>query len=597
MSHSFSGIVARSFLALALAVVLVGRGPAAETPKPDTRSTANKAVSAEQIDRLVKQLGDKDYYVRQRAQDELARLGFGAFDALTAATTNDDLEIASRAKYLLRLMRVEWTAENDPPEVKTLLHGYEFEDDRSRESKMTALASLPDGQGTAALCRLVRFETSSRLSKTAAIALLGSQPIAEPPGAAVVEIVRKSLNGCKRPAAAWLLAWSRLSAEPAAVMSQWNSLTENERELLLRSPIETNQEIVAGLTRFQIAQLKKLGKDKEAMAAIRRLVELERGNPESLAELLDWLIEQKAWQAVDDLAIRFAHRFAIEPGLLYMLAQAYAEQGAHQKERADETANRALLLFPGKQREDLLRHWLVAQRLRQRGQFAWARREFEHIIDQGGDAENDELRATAQCLLAEMEHDQAQDLDAATVLQKLVEALDAGKLTEAKLGHRKANEVRARMNYFFACHWQAQGERAKQREYLDRALKADPGDVDVLIACYRLAGQPADYHAKIVALIKKEAAASQELIAETANREQTAEESELASLYNQFAWLIGNTEGNLDERFDIRGNRWSCCPPKAVFTTRSPASISPRATWTTPSSSRPRPRSLNRTPA
>ena len=65
----------------------------------------------EQIDKLIAQLGDKDYYVRQRAQEELARLGFEAFDALSAATTDDDLEIASRAKYLLRLMRVEWTAE------------------------------------------------------------------------------------------------------------------------------------------------------------------------------------------------------------------------------------------------------------------------------------------------------------------------------------------------------------------------------------------------------------------------------------------------------------------------------------------------------
>ncbi len=437
MSHFFPKIV-RLVAALALAVVVAGWGMAAEAPKPDAVPAPKKPVPAERIDRLVKQLGDKDYYVRQRAQDELARLGFGAFDALSAATTNDDLEIASRAKYLLRLMRVEWTAESDPPEVKTLLHGYEFEDDRSRESKMTALASLPDGQGAAALCRLIRFENSSRLSKTAAVALLSSQPIAEPPSAAVVEIVRKSLNGCKRPGAVWLLAWSRLATEPAAVMSEWNKLTENERELLGRAPIETSQEIIAGLTRFQIAQLKKLGKDKEAMAAIRRLVELERGNPESLAELLDWLTEQKAWQAVDDLARAVCPPIRHRAGPALHARPGVCRAGANQKERAEETASRALQLFPGKQKEDLLRHWLVAQRLRQRGQFAWARREFEHIIDQGGDAENDELRATAQSLLAEMGHDQGQDLDAATVLQKLVEAIDAGKVTEAKLGRRKA---------------------------------------------------------------------------------------------------------------------------------------------------------------
>ena len=46
----------------------------------------------ERVNKLVKQLGDKDYYVRQRAQEELARTGFAAFDALSAATTDEDLE-------------------------------------------------------------------------------------------------------------------------------------------------------------------------------------------------------------------------------------------------------------------------------------------------------------------------------------------------------------------------------------------------------------------------------------------------------------------------------------------------------------------------
>jgi len=55
------------------------------------------AASAERIAKLIRQLGDKDYYVRQRAQEELARTGFEAFDALSTATTDEDLEIASRA--------------------------------------------------------------------------------------------------------------------------------------------------------------------------------------------------------------------------------------------------------------------------------------------------------------------------------------------------------------------------------------------------------------------------------------------------------------------------------------------------------------------
>jgi tetratricopeptide (TPR) repeat protein len=549
MSHSTFSFVAPLSTALAVVGLVAGWVTAADEPSPAPAATAPSApqepVSAERTGKLVKQLGDKDYYVRQRAQDELARLGFEAFDALSAATTDGDLEIASRAKYLLRLMRVEWTAEGDPPEVKRCLRDYEFEDGRSREGRMQALAMLPNGQGIAALCRLVRFEKSLLLSKTAAVALLSSQANDDPPDAATVEIVRKALSDCRRPGAVWLLAWTRLGSEPDAVMSEWTKLIGDEQALLQPEPpqvhesnllADTTSEIIAGLTRFQITRLKRLGKTEEAIAAIQRLVQLERGNPETLAELLAWLTEQKAWKAVDDLAQRFKPQLAAEPGLLYLLAQAYSEQD--EKDRAEETANRAFRLHPGKQQKELIHHAAAGQHLRNRGQIAWARREFEHVIQQGGDADNDELRVMAQSLLAEMLHDQGQDLDAAATLEKLVEAIDAGKVTENELNGRRANEIRARMDYFFACHWETKEDLAKRQECLDKALKADPADVDVLIACYRLPEQTPEDRANVIELIQKSAAETRELI---------NQDPESPTSYNQFAWLIGNTEGDFDE--------------------------------------------------
>lgn len=548
MSHSAFYIVARLGTALAVVVLTAGWVTAADGPSltpAATQPTPQEPVLAERVDKLVKQLGDKDYYVRQRAQDELARLGFEAFDALNAATTDEDLEISSRAKYLLRLMRVEWTAEGDSAEVKRCLRDYEFQDGRTREGKMQALAILPNGQGIAALCRLVRFEKSLLLSKAAAVALLSSQAGADPPDAATIEIVRKALSDCKRPGAVWLHAWTRLGSEPEAVMAEWTKLIDEEQSQLRPGPPQVNEsnlladtspEIIAKLTRFQIVQLKKLGKTEDAMAAIRRLVELERGSPETLVELVVWLTEQKAWKAIDDLAQRFAPQFAADPSLQYLLAVAYSEQG--EKDRAEEAANRAFRSHPGKQAKELAFHYAVAQHLRTRGQVAWARREFEHVITQGADAENDELRTSSQTWLAEMLHDQGQDLDAAQTLEKLVEAIDAGKVTENELGGRKAGEVRARMNYFFACHWEAKEDLAKRRESLDKALKEAPDDVDVLIACYRLPEQTPEQHARVVELIQKVAAETRNLI---------NEDPEVATFYNQFAWLIGNTEGDLDE--------------------------------------------------
>ena len=147
MSTSISRAVARFGFALVVAAWLPGQVAAAvEEPKP--AAPASKApASSEQIAKLVRQLGDKDYYVRQRAQDELARLGLDAIEALEAATTDEDAEIAARARYLLRLMRVEWTMESDPAEVKKCLRDYENMDARSREARMRMLAGSARRKG------------------------------------------------------------------------------------------------------------------------------------------------------------------------------------------------------------------------------------------------------------------------------------------------------------------------------------------------------------------------------------------------------------------------------------------------------------------
>src|SRR6516225_3843334 len=59
------------------------------------------------ISALIRQLGDEQYSVRQQAQEELARLGAEAFDALVTAELNDDVEIAARAAYLVHLIRID----------------------------------------------------------------------------------------------------------------------------------------------------------------------------------------------------------------------------------------------------------------------------------------------------------------------------------------------------------------------------------------------------------------------------------------------------------------------------------------------------------
>ncbi len=89
-----------------------------------------------------------------------------------------------------------------------------------------------------------------------------------------------------------------------------------------------------------------------------------------------------------------------------------------------------------------------------------------------------------------------------------------------------------------ACHWEAAGDQAKRRECLVNALDLEPGDIDVLIACYRLPDQTPQYRKKIMDLIRQ---AVEDI------RVEIAAEPDNAEYYNQFAWLIANTEGDLDE--------------------------------------------------
>lgn len=507
--------------------------PARETAAADS---PQESISTEQINKLIERLGDKDYYIRQKAQDDLARLGFQAFEELSAATTNDDLEIAARARYLLRLMRVEWTAKTDPPEVKKQLRGYESLNAEGRQSRMRALATLSQGRGVGALCRLVRFEQSLLLSKLAAVELLQGQVTLDPPSPAVVQTVQNILAASKRPSAAWLLTWTRLAGDRDAAVKDWGRLVDAEQDALRRTPGDSRPELLAVLIRFQIAQLKKLNKIDDIASAVARLTDLERGDSEALVSFGDWLLERKEWKRIDQLAERFPTQFASDPWLIYLQAQAYAEQ--NQKERAEEFAARALALYPGKQPEELFRHAQTADRLRRRGLFGWAEREFEHVIANGDMNHPSMLQIVV--MLSEMLHDQGKDLEAAQTLEKLAKTFAERKKTPAGQEFELPGrlDIIPRMHYFYAVHWQKQNDMAKCREALDRALDVGEDDVDVLITCYRLPNQPPEFHAKIVQLIQKAAATL---------RTQIEEDPEEDSTYNQFAWLIGNTEGDLDE--------------------------------------------------
>ena len=70
-----------------------------------------------EIRRLIQLLGDKDYFVRQKAEQELTKIGFAAVYDLADAADSDDMEIVARSAALLRSIKSNWSRPDDPSGV------------------------------------------------------------------------------------------------------------------------------------------------------------------------------------------------------------------------------------------------------------------------------------------------------------------------------------------------------------------------------------------------------------------------------------------------------------------------------------------------
>jgi Flp pilus assembly protein TadD len=487
---------------------------------------------------LIQQLGRPEYVERDRAQRELARLGLDAFEALNEAQESRDPEVAARARYLVRQIRFDWVRATDPAELRDILKDYEGQAAAMRAAKMGQIATLAERPALALvslewLCRLARFEESELLSKEAAIKVMRLSVPTDPKAAEeFFQTITSAVARARRPAALWLKNYALEAHDPARAAAEWETLIAAE-EQLLDKPAETSPQLISTLLRRQVALLDRLNRPDDALKAISRLVQLERGDAASLLSLIDWLRERKAWTVLDEVVERFDGAIANEPILLYALAQARAEQGNSQL--AEELAKRAFDLNPQSPEE----HFALAGVLQERGLSAWSDREYRFIIEKLPPVNRGTI--VARLLLSEDLHDRGREAEAAEVLKPLAEALAKGDGDMQRMldsMDRPPAGIRSRMHYFEAKAAQNRGEMQEYRKLLDRGIAADPTDADVLIALYRLPDQTDDEKQRTKELIDKAVAASRQMIEEFPD-DPTA--------YNQLAWLIGNTEGDFDE--------------------------------------------------
>ncbi|HZN35042.1 MAG TPA: hypothetical protein VFB80_14535 [Pirellulaceae bacterium] len=535
-------------LGLALAAVLAG-GPAGRALADDP--PADPAAQDAKLKTLIEQLGaDGDFAARERAQAELAKLGLEAFDALHAAQNHHVPEIALRARYLVRSMNVRWFSETDGPEVIRILKEYGDLSESDRRNRMERLAALENRQGVAALVRLSRFETNDPLAKYAALKILEMPPPADDAAKAeTAKSIRNIVGTSKRPAAGWLLLYARSLADPAATLAEWDQATKAEHEAL-KNPDKTSREIVRDLYRYQVDTLKRLSRNEEAIAVIRRTFDLTNEVPDHVLEIVDWLMQIQAWPVVLEAMQRFEKTVADNADLLYRQAETYQRLG--RTEEAEVTAKKALALRP----ENLEEHLLIGFGLEEkRGMHAWAEREYREVIKAAAAGSVADFKARFR--LSELLHDQAQELLAAEALKPVCDLMqkDEAAKEACQRAYRSPEGVIARMHFFFACHAHGQKDYPKEREHLDLAITSDPTDADALIAMYRVPDADNPWKEKTRKAIEETSDMYAKGIDEWQQRYdaadneqiQSAAGEQLAQECNQYAWLVGNTIGDYDK--------------------------------------------------
>jgi tetratricopeptide (TPR) repeat protein len=567
MSFAFLRLEQQLSLILALVLcVLVGQ--ARGDDPPPAAAAADATAQEARLKLLIEQLGDGDFAAREKAQAELAQLGLEAFDALHAAQSHHVPEIALRARYLVRSMNVRWFSETDGPEVVRILKEYGDLSEADRRNRMERLAALENRQGFAALVRLARFDTNDPLAKYAALKILETPPPADDAGRAeLAKTIRGIVGSSKRPAASWLALYARSLADPAATLAEWDQATQVEHLALSKSPEKTSREIVRDLYRYQVETLKRLSRNEEAIAVIRRTFALTDGVPDHVLEIVDWLMQMQAWPVVLEAIQEFEKTVQDSPELLYRQAETYQQLG--QTEQAEATAKKALALRP----ENLEEHLVIGFSLEEkRGLHAWAQREYREVLKSAAAGSVADFKARFR--LSELLHDQAQELPAAEALKPICDLMQKDEAAkEACLrAYRSPEGVIARMHYFYACHFHEQKDWSQERKHLGLAIESDPTDADALISMYRLPEADAAWKEKTQKAIEESTELFSKEIEEWQQRYDAADNEQvqsgssdqLSQACNQYAWLVGNTFGDFDravrmshKSLELRPNTYS----------------------------------------
>lgn len=544
------------------AAVLVGLAAAlAFAPCLAADSTERRASPA--VAQLITDLGSSDYAVRQRAEQELISLGADAFDDLKLAESSDDLEIASRAHYILEQLRVEWTRPDDSEPVRTILVRFGDLSDSDKEQQIERLDRLRHGAGLAALCRIARFDPSPLVARRAALAVL-DEPTKRLADKATA--CRRELGASERTPVQWeaLALQAAEPSDPKTIAAKQAEAIDAETALVKKNSPETTALILYELLEQHLDWCRRAELAAETTQALQRTVLLAADQADDgstttgLAWALRWIMEHKQWQVLT--AFRGLHEAEFEKDrkLLYYLAGAVQKSGS--QDEADRLATRAFNLA----NNDGDKRVGIASALAQLGFVDWSEREYRGVIEREPVLSSPSLEARTE--LATWLADRENYRGASDILGELAAALDAEAGAKERFikqldanregGREILSAALARQEYYRALDLEQQKKFDDSRDHLVIAAATYERDPDILIAMYRSPGANKEFRESTQVRVNRVSKFQQELIDEF---------PQYASNYNQWAWLVANTEGDYARAVEYSKKSLELAPDEPSF--------------------------------
>jgi tetratricopeptide (TPR) repeat protein len=305
---------------MAVAALLVPAAPGQDTPVPTEAD----------VPRLVRELGDDNFQVRERAGELLKQVGIVARPALLAAARSKDPEVRFRASALLSQMT--WYTRDDHEEVKKLLAGYNGQAPRHRVEMViswlvrtddTAEKQVPLARRIPVLVRILRFEEDGLVCRATVQALEALTVVAPPERAEATAVLARAAPGEPRSTGDWLVRYCAAADDPARSAAHLERAIREERARLRADPTAPPA-VLTLLLEKRHARRAAAGRAVEAGTDLAEIFKLEPAAANAV-RLMEWHLRRREWPALEAVGRHAA--VAGDARALYLAAQARRLQG------------------------------------------------------------------------------------------------------------------------------------------------------------------------------------------------------------------------------------------------------------------------------